>query len=594
MRHLKKYFKEYRKEIILAPSFKLLEALMDLLVPLLVAAVINEGITKNNPGSITGSFLLMILLAVLGLAFSFTAQWFSARASVGIAAKLRQELFDHIQSFSYTELDSIGTDTLITRMTSDINQIQNGINLALRLLLRSPFIVFGAMIMAFTIDVKSALIFAGAIPVLSLVVFGIMFSTIPMYKKVQAALDRVLLITRENLTGVRVIRAFCKEEDEVRDFDRQNEEVTRLNIFVGRISAIMNPATYVLINIAAILLIYQGAIRVNSGNLLQGDVVALYNYMAQIIVELIKLANLIVSINKALASAERVSGVLDIMPSMKWPEMAGIMDRHEAAEPYIRFSDVSFAYEGAGAEALTGIDFNVKKGQTVGIIGGTGSGKSTLGALIPRFYDVTKGEICIKGRNVKDYPREELLALVGVVPQKAILFSGTIRENLCLGKEEATDEELQRALETARAKEVVEGKPRGLDERVEQNGKNFSGGQKQRLTIARALVKDPEILILDDSASALDFATDAALRKAIAALPGEKTLFVISQRTSSIKGADLILVLDDGILVGKGTHESLMKECPVYQEIYYSQFPEENADQGIPMERTDEEEVRKA
>ncbi|MBQ1312328.1 MAG: ABC transporter ATP-binding protein [Blautia sp.] len=595
MKKLLPYFKNYKKETILAPLFKLLESLMDLLVPLIVAAVINKGILGHSTSQITRSFLLLILLAVLGLVFSFTAQWFAAKASVGIASRLRQDLFDHIQSLSYTELDTIGTDTLITRMTSDVNQVQNGINMSLRLLLRSPFIVFGSMVMAFTIDVKCALIFALAIPVLSIVVYGIMLITIPLYKKVQNALDSLLGLTRENLTGVRVIRAFRKEPEEIREFDRRNQALTGFNEFVGRISALMNPATFAIINIAAILLIRQGALRVSLGNIRQGDVVALYNYMAQIVVELVKLASLIITINKSIACQERISAILDIRPGMVYPEKhadrtADAVSRTAAGAPsrasqapdnaFIRFDHVSFTYAGAGDEAVTDIDFSVKKGQTVGIIGGTGSGKSTLASLLPRFYDASKGSVWIEGKNVRDYPEGELIARIGVVPQKAVLFKGTIRDNLLWGNPEASDSELYEALDTAQAREVVEGKSKGLDSMIEQNGRNLSGGQRQRLTIARALVKKPEILILDDSASALDFATDLKLRQAVKGLPGDMTVFIISQRTSSIRSADQILVMDDGHLAAKGTHEELLQTCGLYQEIYYSQFPEERPVSG--------------
>ena len=595
MKKLLPYFKNYKKETILAPLFKLLESLMDLLVPLIVAAVINKGILGHSTSQITRSFLLLILLAVLGLVFSFTAQWFAAKASVGIASRLRQDLFDHIQSLSYTELDTIGTDTLITRMTSDVNQVQNGINMSLRLLLRSPFIVFGSMVMAFTIDVKCALIFALAIPVLSIVVYGIMLITIPLYKKVQNALDSLLGLTRENLTGVRVIRAFRKEPEEIREFDRRNQALTGFNEFVGRISALMNPATFAIINIAAILLIRQGALRVSLGNIRQGDVVALYNYMAQIVVELVKLASLIITINKSIACQERISAILDIRPGMVYPEKhadrtADAVSRTAAGAPsrasqapdnaFIRFDHVSFTYAGAGDEAVTDIDFSVKKGQTVGIIGGTGSGKSTLASLLPRFYDASKGSVWIEGKNVRDYPEGELIARIGVVPQKAVLFKGTIRDNLLWGNPKASDSELYEALDTAQAREVVEGKSKGLDSMVEQNGRNLSGGQRQRLTIARALVKKPEILILDDSASALDFATDLKLRQAVKGLPGDMTVLIISQRTSSIRSADQILVMDDGHLAAKGTHEELLQTCGLYQEIYYSQFPEERPVSG--------------
>ena len=568
MKRLFVYLKKYTKESLLAPLFKLLEALMDLIVPLVIAMIIDQGISNNDDSLIWKCFVFLILLAVLGMLFSFTAQWFAAKASVGFASDVRQKLFDHIQDLSYTKLDQLGTDTLITRMTSDVNQLQTGVNLALRLLLRSPFIVFGSMIMAFTIDVPGALIFAVTIPVLALVVFGIMLVSIPLFVKVQSALDRLLSLTRENLSGVRVIRAFCKEEDEVKEFDRRSQILTMISEKVGRLSAIMNPATYLIVNVATVILIRQGALRVELGVLKQGDVVALYNYMAQIIVELIKLASLIITINKSLACADRIADVLDVDPGMEYrnEETRKIDDR-------IVFDQVSFAYEGSKEETVTDISFAVDQGKTVGIIGGTGSGKSTVVNLLARFYDVSSGKILIDGTDVRDYPKDELLNKIDIVPQKAVLFSGTIRDNMKWGKEDATDEEIWDALTVAQARETVENKENQLDAMVEQGGRNFSGGQRQRLTIARALVKKPEILIMDDSASALDFATDYALRKAIHKL--DMTVFIVSQRTSSVRNADLILVLDDGRLVGKGTHAQLMKNCEIYQEIYYSQFPEE-------------------
>ncbi len=574
MRKLLGFMREYKKESVLAPFFKLLEAGMDLLVPLVVAAIINQGIAKNDSGLVTRYFFVLIALAILGMGFSFTAQWLAAKASVGFAAKIRQALFDHIQSLSYSELDTLGADTLITRMTSDVNQVQNGMNLALRLLLRSPFIVFGAMIMAFTIDARSALIFLIAIFALSLVVFGIMTRSIPLFSKAQAALDRLLGGTRENLTGVRVIRAFCKEEQEIRDFDEKNEALTKMNERVGRLSALMNPATYAMINIAAIFLIRQGALRVEAGGILQGDVVALYNYMAQIVVELVKLASLIITINKSLACGRRIQDMLNVERGMAFPEK-GSAGAKDASEASVRFDHVTFSYQGSGDAAVTDIDFAAFRGQTVGIIGGTGSGKTTVASLIPRFYDATEGAVFIDGINARDYPEGELIKKIGVVPQKAVLFEGSIRDNLKWGNENASDDQLWQAIRTAPAEEVVKGKEGQLDARVEQGGRNLSGGQRQRLTIARALVKDPEILILDDSASALDFATDLKLRKAIHQIAGDRTVFIISQRTSSVKNANLILVLDDGRLVGKGGHGELMRSCPVYQEIYYSQFPEE-------------------
>ncbi len=589
MKRLARFLEGYRRESVLAPLFKLLEALMDLIVPLVVAGAIDVGIAGGNKGYILKMFLCLIALAAAGLGFSFTAQFFSAKASVGFATKLRQALFDHIQKLSYTQLDTLGTSTLITRMTSDVQQVQNGLNLALRLLLRSPFIVFGAMVMAFTIDVKCAIIFAVVIPLLSIVVFGIMLVSIPLFRKVQKALDSVTGATRQNLTGVRVIRAFCKEEEEVRSFDENNAALTRINQFVGRISALMNPATYFLINLAAIFLIRQGALRVSAGSLQQGQVVALYNYMAQITVELIKLASLIITINKALACADRVADVLDVETGMEYPDEANVQTGEtsargadagfatsvSAADSAVHFDHVSFTYAGAGADSLTDISFEAKKGQTIGIIGGTGSGKSTIASLIPRFYDATAGSVTIFGKDAKAYGKGQLIDLVGMVPQRAVLFAGTIRDNLRWGNENATDEELWEAIRTAQAEEVVKGKEGQLDFVLEQNGKNLSGGQRQRLTIARALVKKPQILILDDSASALDFATDARLRQAINGLEGNMTVFLISQRTASIRYADQILVLDDGNLAGKGTHDELMASCETYQEIYYSQFPEE-------------------
>lgn len=573
MRKLLVYLQDYRRESVLAPLLKLAESLMDLLVPLVVAAIINEGIAQADQSLIWGRFALLIGLAALGMGFSFAAQWMAAKASVGCATKLRQALFDHIQGLSYRELDTLGTDTLITRMTSDINQIQNGLNLALRLLLRSPFIVFGAMICAFAIDVPSALLFAIAIPLLSLVVFGIMLASIPLFARVQESLDQLLGMTRENLTGVRVIRAFCKEQDEIAEFDRRNEALTRMNEHVGRLSALMNPATYLIINVATIFLIRQGALRVQAGALQQGDVVALYNYMAQIVVELVKLASLIITINRALACARRVQDMLEVQPSMAYPEV--LPAALPATDEAVRFDRVSFSYSQTGDAALTDIDFTVRRGQTVGIIGGTGSGKTSVVNLVARFYDATSGTVLVDGMDVRTYPEGALIDKIGIVPQKAVLFEGSIRDNLLWGNPDASDTELWAALETAQAAEVVRGKDGQLDALIEQGGRNLSGGQRQRLTIARALVKKPQILILDDSASALDFATDLALRRAIANLPGTTTVFIVSQRTSSVRQADQILVLDDGQLAGVGTHNTLMATCPVYQEIYYSQFPDE-------------------
>lgn len=569
MKRLLVYLKGYEKESIIAPLFKMLEAFFDLMVPLVVASIINNGISQNNMTVVWQNFGLLLVLMIIGLACSVTAQYFASKASVGFGTKLRQALFDHIQSLSYTELDRLGTNTLITRLTSDINQVQTGYNLTLRLLLRSPFIVLGAMIMAFTIDVESAWIFAIAIPILSVVVFGIMLISIPLYKKVQKRLDAVLTATRENLTGVRVIRAFRKEEDEIKSFDEKNVSLTKTNSFVGRLSALMNPATYLIVNMATILLIQKGAIRVEMGALDRGSVVALYNYMAQIIVELIKLADLIITIDKSLACAGRIGSVLDVKSSMQYGN-----GQEKDTDVSVLFDHVFFTYSGAGAESLSDISFEAKKGQTVGIIGGTGSGKSSLVNLIARFYDASQGTVFVNGLDVKEYPEGKLLDKIGIVPQKAVLFKGSVRDNLKWGKEDASDEEIWKALEIAQAKEVVEGKQGQLDFTIEQNGRNLSGGQRQRLTIARALVSNPEILIMDDSASALDFATDAALRKAINSLQKKMTVFIVSQRTASVLSADLILVLDDGQLVGKGTHDMLMETCPIYQEIYYSQFPE--------------------
>ncbi len=574
MKKLAFYLREYRKESVLGPLFKLLEAFFDLLVPLVVAYIIDYGIGEKRTDRIGWMCALLVGLALVGLACSITAQFFAAKASVGCATRLRHALFAHIQRFAYQDLDRVGGSTLITRLTSDINQIQNGLNLALRLLLRSPFVVFGSMVMAFTIDVPSALIFAVAIPVLCIVVFGIMLLSIPLYRKVQAGLDRILNTTRENLTGVRVIRAFCKEESEKEEFGRQNETLTAMQKFVGRLSALMNPVTYVIINAATIWLIWQGAVQVDSGALTQGSVVALYNYMAQILVELIKMASLIISITKAVACAQRVEKVLDTEPSMEAPSGSSSAVPNNAA-PMVSFHDVSMTYPGAGAPSLSHVSFSAWPGETIGIIGGTGSGKSTLVNLIPRFYDATDGQVEILGQNVKDLPLSHLRDTIGVVPQKAVLFAGSIRENMQWGKKDAGDEDIYKALDIAQAREIVEKKEGGLDFEVEQGGRNLSGGQRQRLTIARALLRDPPILILDDSASALDFATDAALREALRTLRGSSTVFLVSQRTMSLRSADRILVLDDGELVGSGTHEELLKTCRVYQEIHYSQFPEE-------------------
>lgn len=580
MKRLMMYLKDYKKESILAPLFKLLEAFFELMVPLVMANIIDYGISNRNMGYIGKMGLLLLLLGVVGLASSITAQFFAAKAAVGFSTKLRQALFNHIEDLSFTNIDKAGTSTMITRMTSDVNQVQSGVNMTLRLFLRSPIIVFGAMIMAFTIDVKCALIFVVAIPLLSVVVFGIILSTIPLYKKVQSKLDQVLGITRENLTGVRVIRAFHQEAKEADRFRENNEALSAMQIFVGKISACMNPVTYIIVNGAIIALIYTGAVQVNIGNLSQGEVVAIINYMNQILVELVKLANLIVTMTKALACAERVASVFEIGADATEDEKKAALDNSIAAKvdekaPFLNFNHVSLTYQGAGAPTLQDMNFTVNRGDTVGIIGGTGSGKTSLVNLIPGFYPATEGEILLEGRDIKTMGDEELRGRIGVVPQKAVLFKGTIRSNLQWGKPDATEEEMWRALELAQASEVVDGKPGKLDATVAQNGKNFSGGQRQRLTIARALVRNPEILILDDSASALDYATDAKLRAAIRTLEDKTTTFIVSQRASTIRHADKIIVLDDGEIVGMGTHDELLKDCTVYQEIYYSQYPEQ-------------------
>lgn len=577
MKRLMTYLKDYKKESILAPLFKLLEAFFELLVPLVMANIIDYGISNRNMGYIGKMGLLLLLLGVVGLASSITAQFFAAKAAVGVSTKLRQALFNHIEDLSFTDIDKAGTSTMITRMTSDVNQVQSGINMTLRLFLRSPIIVFGAMIMAFTIDVKCALIFVVAIPLLSVVVFGIILSTIPMYKKVQSKLDQVLGITRENLTGVRVIRAFHQEAKEADRFRENNEAMSAMQIFVGKISACMNPVTYIIVNGAIIALIYTGAVQVNIGNLSQGEVVAIINYMNQILVELVKLANLIVTMTKALACAERVASVFDIGADAAYvgAQDQKLADKVDQSAPFLDFKHVSLTYQGAGAPTLQDMNFTVNRGDTVGIIGGTGSGKTSLVNLIPGFYPATEGEILLEGRDIRTMSDEELRGRIGVVPQKAVLFKGTIRSNLQWGKPDATEEEMWKALELAQASEVVDGKPGKLDATVAQNGKNFSGGQRQRLTIARALVRNPEILILDDSASALDYATDAKLRAALRTLEDKTTTFIVSQRASTIRHADKIIVLDDGEIAGMGTHDELLKDCTVYQEIYYSQYPEQ-------------------
>ena len=570
MKKLLIYLKGYEKETVLAPLFKMLEALFELFVPLVMAAVIDTGIGGSNRGYIVRMCLILVALGVIGLTCSITAQYFAAKAATGFSTALRKELFGHIQSLSYTEMDKIGTSTLMTRMTSDINQVQSGINLVLRLFLRSPFIVFGAMVMAFTVDVKAAFVFVITIPLLSIVVFGIMLLTMPMYRRVQGALDQVLGLTRENLTGVRVIRAFRMEEQEQKHFRQENEHLTDLQKFVGRISGLMNPVTYIIVNGAVIVLLYTGAVRVDAGILTQGQVVALVNYMNQILVELVKLANLIITVTKAVACGNRIQSIFEIPCSMK----NGTREIKNTITS-LQFDHVGLTYAEAGTESLTDIDFTVHAGETIGVIGGTGSGKSSLVNLIPRFYDVREGAVLVDGVNVKDYPLETLREKIGVVPQKAILFQGTLRENMRWGKKNATDEEIYRALDIAQAREFVDGKEKGLDLYIDQAGKNLSGGQRQRLTIARALVREPEILIMDDSASALDFATDAKLRMAIQKGTKDMTVFIVSQRATTIRHADQIVVLDDGAAVGIGTHEELFESCEVYREICLSQLSRE-------------------
>lgn len=576
MKKLLVYLKEYKKECVLAPLFKMLEASFELIVPLVMAVIIDKGIMKNDRPFIYQMSILLITLAFVGLVTSVTAQFFAAKAAVGFATQLRHSLFKYLQNFSFTEIDTLGTSTMITRMTSDVNQAQAGVNMFLRLFLRSPFVVFGAMAMAFTIDAKSALLFVAAIFLLSLVVFGIMNVNIPMLKEVQQKLDRVLNLTRENLLGARVIRAFCKEEDEIKRFTKRNEELTKQQKKTGIISAFMNPVTYVIVNIAILYLIWTGTLQVDAGILTQGQVIALYNYMSQILVELIKLANLIITINKAVASGNRIQNVFDMKSTMKYENSFSENKNRNLVASFdaVTFQKVSLTYHNAGEEALTDINFSAKKGQVVGIIGGTGSGKSSIVNMIPRFYDATKGEILIQGKNVKDYTAEELIDKVGIVLQKAVLFKGSIKSNLRVGKKTATLKEMEEAISVAQAEDIVKAKG-GLDAEISQGGKNLSGGQKQRLTIARALVKRPEILILDDSASALDMATDARLRKAIRNLNYHPTVFIVSQRTSAIQDADQILVLDDGRIVGKGTHDELLTDCEVYKEIYESQYRRE-------------------
>ena len=581
MKTLLAYLKGYKKESILAPLFKMLEASFELLVPLVMAAIIDVGIANKDKPYIVKMCFVLIALGIIGLVCSITAQYFAAKAATGVGTGIRHGLFEHIQKFTFTEMDQLGTSTLITRMTSDINQIQSGVNLVLRLFLRSPFIVFGAMIMAFTVDVKAALVFVVTIPLLSLIVFGIMLVTMPMYKKVQADLDQVLLATRENLTGARVIRAFNKEEDETKRFENANQILTDAQKYVGRISGMMNPLTYIIVNGAIIALIYVGAVRVDIGDLTQGQVVALINYMSQILVELVKLANLIISVTKAAACLNRVESVLAVKPDMNEGEVRWESNSSEEGlelknkVPVVEFSHVSLTYKGTSDTSLSDINFCAEKGQTIGIIGGTGSGKSSLVNLIPRFYDATEGTVKINGRDIKEYQTENLREHIGVVLQKAVLFKGSIADNLRWGKEDATEQDMYDALDISQAREFVDTKQGGLEFQIEQGGRNLSGGQKQRMTIARALVRKPEILILDDSASALDFATDAALRKSIKEMKNQPTVFIVSQRAASIQYADQIIVLDDGGMAGIGTHEELLKDCPIYQEIYYSQFPKE-------------------
>ena len=577
MKKLLKYITEYRKECILGPLFKLLEACFDLTVPLVMSWLIDRGISQNDVPYIWKMGGLLLILAAIGLTCSITAQYFAAKAAVGFATKLRHAVFKHIESLSFTEMDEAGTSMMITRMTSDINQVQSGTNLALRLFLRSPFIVFGAAVMAFTIDVKAALVFAVVIPLLALVVFGIMLITMPMYQKVQGHLDRLLGVTRQNLSGVRVIRAFNKEQAERESFGRENDLLTRMQLFVGRISALMNPVTYIMINGALVALIWTGAVRIDMGTLKQGQIVALINYMSQILVELVKMANTIIMSTKCVACGNRIQALLEVESSLEDGSQSFEENGQEVTPARVEFDHVSLTYKGAGGESLEDITFTAEPGKTIGIIGGTGSGKSSLVHMIPRFYDATEGSVRINGQDVKSYRMDDLRQHIGIVMQKAVLFHGTIRENIRWGAPEATDEQLNEALELAQAAEVVAGKPEGLDYEIEQGGRNLSGGQRQRFTIARALVRKPSVLILDDSASALDFATDAKLRKALAGLKSTSTIFIVSQRTSSIQQADKILVLDDGKLVGMGTHEELLENCSVYKEIYDSQFkkPEE-------------------
>ena len=573
MKNLIKYLKPYMKESILSPFFKLLEVAFDLMVPVVVAKMIDTGVAQQDYTFIFRCAAILLAMALLGLLCSVTAQFFAARASAGFGASLRQTMFDHIQKFSFSMLDRAGSDTLITRINDDVNQVQNGVNMCLRLILRSPFIVFGATAVAFTVNVKCAVIFAVTVPVLFAVIFAIMLVSIPLFKKVQAGLDRITELTRENLTGVRVIRAFGREKYAAEEFEDSNRELTRLNEFVGKISAVLNPLTYAMINIAAVILIDKAAIEVNLGNLQQGETVALYNYMMQIIVELIKLAALIITLNKSMACAGRISEVLAMKPDMEYPEADTVS--YEAGNPAVEFADVTFSYENAAAPSLKNISFAVENGQTAGIIGGTGSGKTTLVNLIAGFYDATEGKVLIDGTDIKNYSKETLEKRCGIVQQKTVLFKGSIRDNLRWGNEKADDEKLWKALETAQAKDVAAGKPGQLDFELERGGGNLSGGQRQRISIARTLVKEPEILIFDDSFSALDLATEAALRKALHNMERQAAVFIVSQRISAIRNSDIIIVLDNGVMAGKGSHEELMNSCETYREIYYSQFPEE-------------------
>ena len=579
MKRLLSYMKHYKKESIFGPLFKMLEASFELFVPLVVASMVDRGIGQGDGGYVLRMGGLLVALGLIGLACSLTAQYFAAKAAVGISTALRNDLFAHIGGLSYREIDQVGTATLITRMTSDINQVQNGVNMTLRLLLRSPFVVFGAMVMAFTVDVPAALVFAVTIPILCAVVFGILLVSMPLYKKVQKQLDRVLLTTRENLLGVRVIRAFNRQENEIRTFDQENGALVRLQVFVGKISALLNPVTYVIINLATVALIWKGGLRVDMGALSQGQVIALVNYMSQILVELVKMANLIILISKAMACMNRVDGVFQVTGSIADGVYALDSEAQKVqGTPAVEFQNVSFTFSGSKAPALSELSFKAAPGETIGIIGGTGSGKTALVNLIPRFYEATQGKVMVRGRDVREYEMKSLRRAIGVVPQRAVLFAGTLRDNMRWAKEDASDEEIYRALEIAQAKDFVDEKGEGLDLTIEQGGKNLSGGQRQRLTIARALTGSPEILILDDSASALDFATDARLRKALRHSTEGMTVFIVSQRAASIKQADRILVLDDGKIVGQGTHKELLKNCGLYREICLSQLTREEVE----------------